>query len=58
MSTLRKIQDAITMNQMTFAEIAIQFDITERKVQNIWDRMNDPDACYYDQISEPALSQI
>ena len=53
-----QIANAITSGEYTFSQIAIMFDVRVKDVERIWDEMNDLDAWYLVQISEPILQNI
>jgi hypothetical protein len=53
-----KIANAITSNEYSFQQIADMFNVRLMDVELVWDAMNDSDAWFHVQISQPLLNNL
>lgn len=53
-----KIANAITSNEYSFEQIAEMFNVRLMDVEIVWDAMNNSDAWFYVQISQPLLNRL
>jgi len=53
-----KIANTITSNEYSFQQIAEMFNVRLMDVELVWDAMNDSDAWFYVQISQPLLDKL